>query len=160
VDDDDEDREVYARRSDPDTSHAAADSLSKEDAARLEREVATCVATRGERGATWDEIVRITGIRRQTVSPRFAPLRRKGWICKRHDEHGNIIKRRGESNRLQTVWFSTPGAAKAFQLGLPLDPNPKRKRRSTIADLQAIIAAKDAEIAALKTQIAELTGPL
>jgi len=100
--------EAYARRTDPETSHAAAASLNEEDVTRLENEVwlaiDACLL-----GANWDELGSITGIDKASISPRFKPLREKGRICWHYDEDGEIIKRRGKSGRNQIVWFSNVG---------------------------------------------------
>jgi hypothetical protein len=98
--------EAYARTTDPETSHAAAASLSEEDIARLEREVVVTIR-RCRDGATWDEVHDITGIDKASLSPRWKPLRLKNLLTARFDENGKAIKRRGRSGRNQTVWFST-----------------------------------------------------
>jgi hypothetical protein len=102
--DDEEDHDhALARSTDPDTSHDAAASV---DPTILERTVFKAIKERGTRGATWDELVRITGLRPGSISPRFKPLRKKGYIDWDFDDFGNKIKRPGVSGRFQTVWFA------------------------------------------------------
>lgn len=96
---------ALARKTDPETSHAAAKSLDDEHIARLEREVARAIQERGGRGATWDELHTLTGIDKASISPRFKPLRDKGIIEWRLDGDGKPIKRPGWSGRGQIVWF-------------------------------------------------------
>ena len=82
------------RTEDPDTSHEAA---QKVDTARLERMVYE-VILQYPNGATGDEIMRHFphhGI--QTISPRYAPLIRKGFI----EDTGE--RRKGSSGRSQRV---------------------------------------------------------
>jgi len=107
-DDDDDlfDYEAKSRRSDPETSHAAAASLSPEDVERLEREVATDIRGCGHHGAIWDEIHYRTGIAKASISPRFKPLRIKKQIIAKCDKDGNIEKRTGDSTRGQIVWIA------------------------------------------------------
>ena len=82
------------RTEDPDTSHEAA---QKVDTARLERMVYE-VILQYPNGVTGDEIMRHFphhGI--QTISPRYAPLIRKGFI----EDTGE--RRKGSSGRSQRV---------------------------------------------------------
>jgi hypothetical protein len=67
--------EAYARVSDPATSHAAAASVSTN---AYEQTVLDTL--RQYPDSTILEVQQITGIDMQTISPRFAPLRRKGMI--------------------------------------------------------------------------------
>ena len=66
------------RHTDPDTSYAAAQSV---DATELERIVYETIKLFGSNGCISDEIMRVLhnyGV--QTISPRYAPLLRKGFI--------------------------------------------------------------------------------
>ena len=66
-----------ARNTDPDTSHEAAESI---DTTALERIVYDTIK-QFPNGCIGDDVVRMLpqfGI--QTISPRYAPLLRKGWI--------------------------------------------------------------------------------
>lgn len=88
-----------ARTTDPNTSYAAAASI---DATVLEGLVAKAVASQGPNGATWYELESLTGLARQTISPRFAPLCRKGII------KNSGTRRPGLTNRQQIVWIAVP----------------------------------------------------
>ena len=83
-----------ARGSDPDTSHAAANTI---DTTELERIVYE-VIKQFPNGCIGDDVVRMLpqfGV--QTVSPRYAPLMRKGWIIDTGE------RRRARSGRSQRV---------------------------------------------------------
>lgn len=67
---------AYARRSDPETSEAAAESIRPTE---LEAEVLASLKSFGEKGATTHELQARMGLERVTVSPRMAPLVRKGY---------------------------------------------------------------------------------
>lgn len=82
------------RTEDPDTSHEAA---QKVDTARLEKMVYEVIA-KYPNGVTGDEIMKHFpdhGV--QTISPRYAPLIRKGFI----EDTGE--RRKGSSGRSQRV---------------------------------------------------------
>lgn len=98
---------AFARETDPITSHNAADSLSDKAVTRLEAIVEDTIRACGQRGATWDEIHRITSLPKASISPRFKPLVSKGRIYARSVGDGNTIKRSGDSGRGQIVWFHT-----------------------------------------------------
>ena len=98
--------EAYARRTDPETSHAAARSVEPE-ATRLEKLVADVIKSAGILGMTCDDVVAKTGLEWKTASPRLRPLVRKGIITSRQDLKGRTIKRVGKSSRMQIVWFAT-----------------------------------------------------
>jgi hypothetical protein len=110
-DDDDDEYDLfkaYARRTDPGTSHDAADSI-EDHVARMEGIVSEAIKGQSERGATWDELHRLTGLPKATISPRFKPLREKKKLIEwRLDQAGNKIKRPGDSGRGQIVWFPKP----------------------------------------------------
>jgi len=67
---------AYARRTDPDTSHEAAESVKPTE---LETLVLNALRSFGSTGATSHELVAETGMEWQTVSPRLRPLIRKGF---------------------------------------------------------------------------------
>lgn len=94
--------EAYARATDPDTSHAAAESM-KPEANRLEQMVVDALAFPG----TCSQIASRLGMAWNTVSPRLAPLRRKGIIKPLTDAKGNIVKKMGPSRRKQIVWVKS-----------------------------------------------------
>ena len=90
--------EAYARLSDPGTSHAAAASVRP-----TEMEMAVYMAlSKIPAGATASELVERMGMAWNSVSPRFAPLVRKGFI------RDSGERRPGPSNRKQIVWQVIP----------------------------------------------------
>lgn len=97
---------AHARRTDPETSHAAAKSLAKPALNRLETIIVAIIRGRGLRGATCDEIVSESGLAWNTVSPRLAPLRRRKMITPMVNINSEtLVHRRGASGRQQIVWF-------------------------------------------------------
>jgi predicted ArsR family transcriptional regulator len=82
------------RRDDPPTSVAAALSI---DVTPLEDKVEQAVRRLG--GATSEEVAQLLGIERVTVSPRFAPLERKGRLI------ASEKRRVGKSGRASIVWM-------------------------------------------------------
>lgn len=83
-----------ARNSDPETSHEAAESF---DTTELERIVYE-VIKQFPNGCIGDDVVKMLpqfGI--QTISPRYAPLIRKGWVVDTGE------KRKARSGRSQRV---------------------------------------------------------
>lgn len=94
--------DAHARRTDPDTSHAAARSVEPE-ANNLESLVAGAISPFG---SICDEICAATGLSWNTVSPRLAPLLRKGVVFLRiNPDTGKPITRPGKSGRRQQVYF-------------------------------------------------------
>ena len=91
-----------ARNTDPSTAQDAASSV---DATYLEMEVFRAIKRRGGQGATWYELYTLTGIALASISPRFRPLRDKGYIEMRYNSSG-VIKRAGASGRKQIVWYA------------------------------------------------------
>ena len=85
--------QALARRSDPDTSHAAADRVSPKVAA-LELRVVGALRPLSA-GLTVPEISDLTGIDKWSVSPRMKPLERKGLVRR-------LAERRGRA----TVWVA------------------------------------------------------
>lgn len=71
--------EAYARRTDPDTSHAAAKSMEAKVSA-LELLVAETVRASGERGMIVQEVCDELSLEHQTISPRMRPLINKRII--------------------------------------------------------------------------------
>lgn len=90
-----------ARAVDPETSHEAAASLG--DVTELQSRVLESIRGSGETGLTAFELAERLGLQLNTVSPRTAPLVRKGLVV----DSGK--RRRGPSGRKSTVWiaFST-----------------------------------------------------
>lgn len=87
---------AHARHSDPETSHEAARSV---DANALERIVLGAIKRLG--GATIKEVALHTGQAEVSISPRFAPLRKKGLIRA-------TGKRRNPGSRVSAiVWEAT-----------------------------------------------------
>lgn len=84
-----------ARNDDGDTAHAAASSF---DGAALEGIVLNALK-QYPAGLTVDALVEVTGLQKVTVSPRLAPLTRKGLV-------GTNGKAPGASGRAQTVWVA------------------------------------------------------
>lgn len=93
---------ALARNTDPATSHEAAMLLVELDQAGLEWAVVKALSA-GDKNT--DELQSTTELTNQSVTPRFAPLRKKGWI-------EAVGVRKGISGRKQTVWALTEGAKK------------------------------------------------
>jgi len=82
------------RNTDPDTSYEAADSI---DTTVLERIVYDTIK-KFPNGCINDEVLALLpGFTHQTISPRYAPLLRKGWIIDTGD------RRKARSGRSQRV---------------------------------------------------------
>ena len=94
----DDNTEAYARGTDPETSHEAAESVRT---TKLETIVLTAIRNCGYRGATSYEVEKITRLPNQTLTPRFAPL------CRKKKIHDSGEKRVGGSGRRQIVWKYT-----------------------------------------------------
>jgi DNA-binding transcriptional ArsR family regulator len=88
------------RYTDPSTSHDAAASI---DVTKNENTVYRAVLSQGRHGATWDELVELTTMPRQSISPRLKPLREKGLLIVPVDSNGDEIKRLGACGRDQLV---------------------------------------------------------
>lgn len=91
--------QAWARTTDLETSHDAANAVRGIEAARLERKVLDAL-TEHATGLTSHELVSVTGIPYESVTPRIKPLRERGWIL-------DSGLRRGE-RRKSIVWISTP----------------------------------------------------
>lgn len=84
--------DAWARASDPETAHRAAESTHAE---RLSAIVLRALRERGP--ATSEEVAEYTGEPLVCVSPRFRPLERRGMV----EEWG---KRRNRSGKLAIAW--------------------------------------------------------
>jgi hypothetical protein len=91
---------AYARATDPDTSHLSAAFVRKELANRLEQIVLTALREHPN-GLTNHGLVRVTGIDWNTITPRIAPLVRKGLVF----DSGK--RREGPTARSCIVWRAT-----------------------------------------------------
>lgn len=87
------------REGDPDTSMDAAQSV---DASRLEALTVETIATQSPDkypvGMTSEEVAEVAGVALQSITPRFAPLQRKGILV------NSGLKRPGSSGRSRIVW--------------------------------------------------------
>jgi hypothetical protein len=90
------DFDARARRSDPDTSKAAAAATRGQRANQLEQLVLDTIRRLG--GATIKEVATATGLAEVSVSPRFKPLRRKNLI------RDSGAKRENIGGRSAIVW--------------------------------------------------------
>jgi hypothetical protein len=91
---------AYARATDPDTSHEAAEHVRGELATKLEAVVLSALREHPN-GLTNHGLVRVTGIDWNTITPRIAPLVRKGLVF----DSGK--RREGPTNRTCIVWKAT-----------------------------------------------------
>ena len=66
-------RRALARRDNPDTSHAAADSLTEETLSRLQM-IAYSAIKAAPNGLTAHDLARVTNIEHETIGPRLRPL--------------------------------------------------------------------------------------
>lgn len=86
---------AFARATDPDTSHDAAKSF---DPNALEAKVLEVIQSYGQDGCIKDQILQhFPADAAPTITPRLAPLMRKGWI----EDTGE--RRKGSSGRNQRV---------------------------------------------------------
>jgi len=85
------------RTTDPWTSHAAASSIN---ATRLESMVYQVIYRYGRKGCISDEIRSDLGLDNNSITPRFAPLRRKKLIA------DTGYAKPGNSGRQQTIWIT------------------------------------------------------
>lgn len=91
--------EALARSTDPGTSHAAAEAVEGTTAARMERKVLEGLAQYPD-GLTCHELVEVTGIPYESVTPRIKPLRAKNLVL-----DSGLRRSKPGSNRLQIVWI-------------------------------------------------------
>lgn len=104
------------RRNDRQTSKDAAKSFS---ATKKEMLVYKAILAFGDNGANWWELEQSGGdMLRQTISPRFAPLCRKGYITEKRTPDGEIVKRPGATPQTQTVWIAIQGREKVMTFNL------------------------------------------
>ena len=104
--------EAWSRALDPKTSLAAAHSMKGKNASSIAKKVAAAVSN-SEDGLTSSQIQQITGIKHESLTPRLAPLRRKGIIA----DSGK--RRLGESGREQIVWVIGNGEHERKKQALP-----------------------------------------
>jgi len=96
---------AYARRSDPGTSHSAAEAI-KPDVTNIEMAVARAVMHNMPQGLICDDICKVTGLQWNVASPRLKPLRTKGVLALLYDPATNKpITRPGKSGRPQLVHY-------------------------------------------------------
>lgn len=89
-------RQGAARKSDPDTSREAADML---DASPLDLAVVAALRSFGPAGATAEQIAEQSGIDKQSVTPRLAPLAERKIV------KDSGTRRRNRSGRRAIVWI-------------------------------------------------------
>lgn len=100
--DDDGDLFAWARTHDPDTSHAAAASLSSETLARLQRLVCDALAVHPE-GLTTTEIAELGGLPRDSISPRMKLLSERRFVA-----DSGLRRVPAGKTRRAIVWKLTP----------------------------------------------------
>jgi len=93
--------EAFARTLDPDTSHDAAEAISRE-LGRMEELVYQSVLKAGKDGLTCEEVTAQLEIDQITVSPRFKQLELKGRLYR------TSLKRKNRTGRSAYVWFACP----------------------------------------------------
>lgn len=91
---------AYARRTDPETSKEAAESMTDDRLTGLQMKALTALGSAGG-SAINDEIVAHSDEDWNTITPRMAPLERKGMV----ERNG---KRPGSKTKQQTIWRITP----------------------------------------------------
>lgn len=98
---------AYARTTDPDTSKAAAASMGEDRITALQLKALNALAGLGGTGIN-DEIVANSDEDWNTITPRMAPLERKGMVER-------MGKRPGTKSKMQTVWVITPKGRRALK---------------------------------------------
>ena len=91
---------AYARKTDPVTSHEAAEAITPL-LNKVEQGIYDALCSFLPKGATSDEIVEASGIQYRTVTPRLKPMCKKGFVVD-SGEH-----KRGDSGRRQIIWMAT-----------------------------------------------------
>ncbi len=86
-----------ARKTDPWTSHEAARKITPQ-LGNIDGIIYQALLEAGDRGATADEIVAISGIKYRSVTPRLKPMTRKGFVI------ASGKTREGDSGRQQIIW--------------------------------------------------------
>ena len=94
-----------ARRSDPQTSHAAAASMAA-TLPDLHRLVYNAVLRARWHGRTAEEVSDEILVDKQSVTPRFATLQRRRLISLRLNEDGTPMTRTNRSGRQAQVWVT------------------------------------------------------
>ncbi len=89
--------EAHARTTDPTTSHQAAREV-KPEALSLEQRVLDALSGNPCRGMTSHELVALTGLTWNTVTPRIRPLVKKGLV----EDSG--MRRNGPTGKKCIVW--------------------------------------------------------
>tara|TARA_Y100001951_G_C11268227_1_gene256983 strand:+ start:581 stop:922 length:342 start_codon:yes stop_codon:yes gene_type:complete len=88
---------AYARKTDPVTSHEAAEAITP-PLNKIEQGIYDALCSFLPDGATSDEIVEASGIQYRTVTPRLKPMCKKGFVI----DSGKY--KRGDSGRRQIIW--------------------------------------------------------
>ena len=90
---------AHARKTDPVTSHEAAEAITPL-LNKVEQGIYDALCSFLPKGATSDEIVEASGIQYRTVTPRLKPMCKKGFVVD-SGEH-----KRGDSGRRQIIWMA------------------------------------------------------
>ena len=90
---------AHARKTDPVTSHEAAEAITPL-LNKVEQGIYDALCSFLPKGATSDEISEASGIIYRTVTPRLKPMCKKGFVVD-SGEH-----KRGESGRRQIIWMA------------------------------------------------------
>jgi hypothetical protein len=90
-------KQKMARRKDPDTSHKAAEKV---DSASLERMVYEVIAQFPDGCISDDVVMALPGYGVQTLTPRFSPLLKKGFIV---DTGERRVGKAGKQQRVMKV---------------------------------------------------------
>ena len=114
---------VRARNTDPSTSHAAAQAITHA-APGIEQDILD-ILSEFPGGLTIQEIADITGINLVTISPRIAPLRRRGQVH-------SIGKRKNPSGHMALIW--TLGEGPISTAPSPARAPDRRKKTPTWLD--------------------------
>jgi hypothetical protein len=89
--------QARARKTDPVTSHEAAEKITPH-LGTIDDTIYKALLEVGEMGATSDQIVKMTGIKYRSVTPRLKPMCKKGLVV----DSGEC--RNGDSGRQQIIW--------------------------------------------------------
>ena len=91
--------QAHARKTDPVTSHEAAEAITP-SLNKIEQGIYDALCSFLPKGATSDEISEASGIQYRTVTPRLKPMCKKGFVVD-SGEH-----KRGDSGRRQIIWMA------------------------------------------------------
>ena len=83
---------AYARNTDPETSHKAKERV-EHILNEIEQDVYYCARRAGDRGVTTAEVCQQTGRHAWSISPRFAPLRKYGYLTLKVNALGKTVTR-------------------------------------------------------------------